>query len=111
MNTNSDAFTRVTGREADGSPTIQYLEQSAVAVGAGEGSGDPLREVLSPERARRHERLAIVLHLSEHPPVAAELKMTPQAIRSRASRALARVRAALGADVHVSDPTTRKSAS
>lgn len=31
--------------------------------------------------------------------VAAELRMTPQAVRSRASRALARVRAALGAEV------------
>jgi RNA polymerase sigma-70 factor (sigma-E family) len=40
--------------------------------------------------------------------VAAELRMTPQAVRSRASRALARVRTALGADVHGRAPTTRE---
>jgi RNA polymerase sigma factor (sigma-70 family) len=43
--------------------------------------------------------------------VAAELRLTPQAVRSRASRALARVRAALGADVHVPTTTTREDAS
>jgi RNA polymerase sigma-70 factor (sigma-E family) len=43
--------------------------------------------------------------------VAAELRMTPQAVRSRASRALAKVRVALGADVHLPTRTTRESAS
>jgi RNA polymerase sigma-70 factor (sigma-E family) len=42
--------------------------------------------------------------------VAADLRMTPQAVRSRASRALAKVRAALGADVHLAFDTTRESA-
>ena len=37
--------------------------------------------------------------------VAAELRLTPQAVRSRASRALARVRAALGADASGPDRT------
>jgi RNA polymerase sigma factor (sigma-70 family) len=40
--------------------------------------------------------------------VAAELRMTPQAVRSRASRALARVRAALGAESPNRAETTRK---
>ena len=40
--------------------------------------------------------------------VATELGMTPQAVRSRASRALARVRAALGADIHGRAGTKRE---
>ena len=40
--------------------------------------------------------------------VAAELRMTPQAVRSRATRALAKVRAALGTDTHRATPTTTK---
>jgi RNA polymerase sigma factor (sigma-70 family) len=43
--------------------------------------------------------------------VAAELRMTPQAVRSRASRALARVRSALGEDVHVPTRTRKEDAS
>lgn len=56
---------------------------------------------------------AIVVHRylldSDVASVAAELGLTPQAVRSRASRALARVRAALGADVSV--PTKREDVS
>lgn len=58
---------------------------------------------------------AIVVHRyvldSDVAGVAAELRMTPQAVRSRASRALAKVRAALGADVHVPTRTRREDAS
>ena len=43
--------------------------------------------------------------------VAAELRMTPQAVRSRAARALAKVRAALRAETHRATPTRRGSAS
>jgi RNA polymerase sigma factor (sigma-70 family) len=39
--------------------------------------------------------------------VAAELRMTPQAVRSRAARALAKVRAALGTDLLGTTSTTR----
>src|SRR4051794_11159361 len=46
---------------------------------------------------------AVVVHRylldSDVASVAAELRLTPQAVRSRASRALAKVRASLGADV------------
>ena len=58
---------------------------------------------------------AVVVHRylldSDVASVATELRLTPQAVRSRASRALAKVRASLGADLHVPDPTTRESAS
>ena len=57
---------------------------------------------------------AIVVHRylldSDVTSVAAELGLTPQAVRSRASRALARVRAALGADVQVATDTRREDA-
>jgi RNA polymerase sigma-70 factor (sigma-E family) len=57
---------------------------------------------------------AIVVHRylldSDVTSVAAELGLTPQAVRSRASRALARVRASLGADVHVATDTRREDA-
>jgi RNA polymerase sigma-70 factor (sigma-E family) len=58
---------------------------------------------------------AIVVHRylldSDVASVAAELQITPQSVRSRASRALARVRTALGADIDIPDTPTTRSAS
>jgi DNA-directed RNA polymerase specialized sigma24 family protein len=57
---------------------------------------------------------AIVVHRylldSDVASVATELRLTPQAVRSRASRALAKVRASLGDDLPLRN-TTRESAS
>ncbi|WP_202879205.1 sigma factor-like helix-turn-helix DNA-binding protein [Nocardioides cynanchi] len=57
---------------------------------------------------------AVVVHRylldSDVATVAAELRLTPQAVRSRAPRALARVRVALGTDAHVPTTTTREDA-
>jgi RNA polymerase sigma-70 factor (sigma-E family) len=58
---------------------------------------------------------AVVVHRylldSDVASVASELRLTPQAVRSRASRALAKVRASLGGDVHVPRTTTTESTS
>jgi RNA polymerase sigma-70 factor (sigma-E family) len=58
---------------------------------------------------------AVVVHRylldSDVASVASELRLTPQAVRSRASRALAKVRASLGADLHLPNASPRESAS
>jgi RNA polymerase sigma factor (sigma-70 family) len=63
------------------------------------GELDPLDRVIVVQRYLLDNDVATV---------ASDLRMTPQAVRSRASRALARVRAALGADIAGGAATTRE---
>jgi RNA polymerase sigma-70 factor (sigma-E family) len=93
---------------------VAYLPETR-APGADSAHDVVLRQaLLAALRELEPVDRAIVVHRylldSDVTSVAAELGLTPQAVRSRASRALARVRAALGADVHVPMKTTREDA-